>query len=170
MIASNLLGNAIDHGAADGEIRIRARCDAESFERSVWNQGDPIAQASLTKIFEPFWRQASGRGRDGLRFGLHICSQIAMTHGGSLTVTSSADAGTSFIARLPIAGSAGPGGDLKARQEGGARRSASSSGVLRVRHALHMETLSVPCVHRTRVFPTQPGIVPAHARPLPARW
>jgi len=103
-IASNLVDNAIAHGWADGLVTISAQCLQECFELSVWNQGDPIPPESIGKIFEPFWRQDSGRAQDGLGLGLHICTLIAKAHGGSISVSSSPGRGTLFVARIPIAG------------------------------------------------------------------
>jgi signal transduction histidine kinase len=103
-IASNLVGNAIAHGG--GDIEVRARSDAERLKLTVWNQDQPISPSSMVKVFDPFWRQASGRDRDGLGLGLglYICSEIAKAQGGFLTVSSSAQEGTAFVAKLPIEG------------------------------------------------------------------
>ncbi len=106
-IVSNLLDNAIAHGWADGAVTIRAESREEGFELSIWNQGDPIPPESIGRIFEPFWRQASNRTHDGLGLGLHIGALIAKAHGGSLSVSSSMERGTLFVARIPISGPPG---------------------------------------------------------------
>jgi signal transduction histidine kinase len=56
----------------------------------------------MTKIFQPYWRARSSRHGAGLGLGLHICSQIVNEHGGSLKVSSSVEAGTRFVAEIPI--------------------------------------------------------------------
>jgi signal transduction histidine kinase len=53
-------------------------------------------------MFAPSWRHTASR--EGLGLGRHVCSQIAKSHGGQLSATSSAVLGTAFIARLPIRG------------------------------------------------------------------
>lgn len=99
---SNLLGNALTHGAPDEPIVVKAWTNQGWFMVSVTNSGEPIAPADIGKIFEPYWRPAQSKHREaGLGLGLHICSLIVKAHGGTLQVTSTAALGTQFIARIP---------------------------------------------------------------------
>ena len=97
---SNLLGNALTHGLAGTPVRVGATLEGPDVVIEVHNFGEPIPADRLDKVFEPFWRRTASR--EGLGLGLYICSQIAHSHGGQLTATSSAELGTSFVARLPI--------------------------------------------------------------------
>lgn len=101
-LLSNLLGNALTHGAPEGEIRVVARVSEGLFELSVSNPGDPIPDHVMPGLFEPFHRGvgADTGNRDGLGLGLYIASQIAQAHGGMLEVTSDA-AETTFRFRMP---------------------------------------------------------------------
>jgi signal transduction histidine kinase len=101
-MASNLIANALTHGAADQPVRVDAHTDDENFVFEVWNQGEAISPENVSKIFEPFWRNSTSASREGLGLGLHICSQIVRAHGGTLSVSSSAEGGTKFTARLPL--------------------------------------------------------------------
>jgi signal transduction histidine kinase len=101
-VASNLIGNALKHGSPQSEVRVSANAEDGAWVLSVWNDGEPIPTESLDKICEPFWRQSSSGNREGLGLGLYICSQIVRAHGGTLSVTSSSENGTSFTARLPL--------------------------------------------------------------------
>jgi signal transduction histidine kinase len=101
-VASNLIGNALKHGAPAGPVRVSAQAEASDLVLNVWNAGEPIPAENLEKICEPFWRQSSTGNREGLGLGLYICSQIVRAHGGTLSVTSSKEEGTSFTARLPL--------------------------------------------------------------------
>jgi signal transduction histidine kinase len=101
-VASNLIANALTHGAPDKPVKVTARTDDEYLVFEVWNDGEPIPAESVTKIFEPFWRNSTSRSRQGLGLGLHICSQIVRAHNGKLSVTSSHAEGTRFTARLPL--------------------------------------------------------------------
>ena len=99
-LLSNLLGNALSHGLDGSPVRVRAWLDGPDVVIEVHNEGEPIPPDRLDKVFEPFWRRSASR--EGLGLGLYICSQIAKSHGGRLTVRSAAEQGTTFSARLPI--------------------------------------------------------------------
>jgi signal transduction histidine kinase len=101
-LASNLLGNALVHGSPHDPVRLDAHVADDVLVLAVSNRGDPILPADLKRIFEPYWRPAQNKGKAGLGLGLHICSQIVKAHGGSLEASSSAETGTTFVARLPV--------------------------------------------------------------------
>jgi len=101
-VASNLIANALTHGAQGKSVTVTAYADERDFVLEVWNTGEPIPPESIDKIFEPFWRRSTSANRQGLGLGLHICWQIVRAHGGKLSVTSSKEDGTNFIARLPL--------------------------------------------------------------------
>lgn len=87
-LVSNLVGNALSHGAANEPVRVRAATEDGLFILSVANGGEPIPEAAMEKLFEPFFRGEVRASRQGLGLGLHIASQIAKAHDGVLTVTS----------------------------------------------------------------------------------
>lgn len=97
---SNLLANALAHGAADGPITVEARSGDEGFELSVANPGTPIPPQTIERLFRPFSRRADGLPQAGLGLGLYIASEIARAHGGALSVTST-EAETRFTFRMP---------------------------------------------------------------------
>lgn len=99
-LLSNLLGNALTHGA-DAPVLVHARADGDMLALSVTNQGDPIPKDVAARLFEPFFRAASGSSEKGLGLGLYIASEIAKAHGGALTVTSSPEA-TRFRFTMPL--------------------------------------------------------------------
>ncbi len=100
-LLSNLLANALTHGSPDQPVRVVVAVEAGEFEVSVSNAGAPIAPQDLEKVFEPYWRPATSQPGGGLGLGLYICSQIVKAHGGTLSVSSSAQTGTCFTARIP---------------------------------------------------------------------
>jgi sigma-B regulation protein RsbU (phosphoserine phosphatase) len=81
-LLSNLLGNAVAHGAPDQSIRMYAFASRETFELSVFNAGPPIPPASLGQLFQPFFRGAVRPSQQGLGLGLYIVSEIARAQGG----------------------------------------------------------------------------------------
>jgi phosphoserine phosphatase RsbU/P len=101
-LLSNLLANAVTHGASDGAILVRAFEDEECFELSISNKGEPIPPAALERLFQPFTREDVRPSQQGLGLGLYIASQIAIAHRGHLTVASS-EVETRFTLRFPLA-------------------------------------------------------------------
>ena len=99
-LLSNLLANALSHGLAGAPVRVRAWLDGADVVIEVHNEGEAIPPDRVDQVFAPFWRRTAAR--EGLGLGLYICSQIARSHGGRLAVSSSAEQGTMFTARLPI--------------------------------------------------------------------
>lgn len=100
-LVSNLLGNALTHGAPDRPVRIGARTESGNFELWVANEGEPIPESAMTKLFEPFFRGDVRDSRQGLGLGLHIASQIARAHDGALVVTSTSEE-TRFTFTMPL--------------------------------------------------------------------
>jgi sigma-B regulation protein RsbU (phosphoserine phosphatase) len=100
-LVSNLVGNALSHGASNQPVRVRAATEGGFFKLSVANGGEPIPQAALDKLFEPFFRGQVRASRQGLGLGLHIAAQIAKAHEGTLTVSSTSEE-TRFDFMMPL--------------------------------------------------------------------
>jgi sigma-B regulation protein RsbU (phosphoserine phosphatase) len=101
-LLSNLLGNALTHGARAKPVRVYA--DTDGGELTIWvaNGGDPILPAALERLFQPFFRGQVKPSQQGLGLGLYIASEIARAHGGTLTATSDRQE-TRFTFRMPVA-------------------------------------------------------------------
>ncbi|WP_166217401.1 GAF domain-containing sensor histidine kinase [Pseudomonas atagonensis] len=100
-LLSNLLGNAVIHGASTAPILFNAWSENNEIVLSVTNQGTPIPPQLMPLLFEPFSRAEAGQRCEGLGLGLYIASQVVTAHNGTLSVTSSAESGTCFVARFP---------------------------------------------------------------------
>lgn len=87
-LVSNLLANAITHGAANTPVYFKADAEDNFWKISVINQGKPIPKEALKNLFQPFHREDSHSSDNGLGLGLYIASEIAKAHDGRLTVTS----------------------------------------------------------------------------------
>lgn len=98
---SNLLGNAITHGAEVQPIRVDGRTTDGVFELSVANGGEPIPAVVRERLFHPFSRAALRPHQQGLGLGLYIAAEIARAHGGNLEVASD-QAETRFTFRMPL--------------------------------------------------------------------
>lgn len=115
-VISNLLGNAIQHGSPDGPIALsatstRASSAAPGAEDSVvvlsvHNEGPPIPPDLLPTLFDPLTRYAtrestSQRMPGSIGLGLYIVREIVAANGGTVSVTSTAEEGTTFTVRMP---------------------------------------------------------------------
>ncbi|WP_277963713.1 GAF domain-containing sensor histidine kinase [Pseudomonas sp. RIT-To-2] len=101
-LLSNLVANAIHHGAVEGSVEVSADIQDGVFVLGVHNQGNPIEAAVQAQLFQPFSRRGIDSPQSGLGLGLYIANQIALAHGGHMEVLSSHDAGTLFTLRLPL--------------------------------------------------------------------
>ncbi|CAN5924452.1 HAMP domain-containing sensor histidine kinase [soil metagenome] len=101
-VLSNLVRNAIQHGAPNDPILLVARDDGDAVSLAVHNGGPPISERALATIFEPMVRHVTDETTNrGFGLGLYIASQIVLAHGGTLEAHSTEDRGTTFTARLP---------------------------------------------------------------------
>jgi signal transduction histidine kinase len=101
-LLSNLVGNALTHGAADQPVEVRAVTRGTLFELAVSNAGDQIPAAAIERLFLPFARGTVKPDQGGLGLGLYIASEIARAHGGTLAVSSTPER-TCFTFCMPLA-------------------------------------------------------------------
>jgi signal transduction histidine kinase len=105
---TNLLDNAVNHGVPETVITttVSGMSDADDLIVAVHNLGPAIPPGEQKQIFDPFKRGSSKQldadePARGIGLGLYIARQIVEAHGGTLTVESAADKGTTFSMRLP---------------------------------------------------------------------
>ncbi|HLL23150.1 MAG TPA: PAS domain S-box protein, partial [Kofleriaceae bacterium] len=99
---SNLIGNAAQHGQPDAGVVVIVDGTEDAVIRVRVQNAGTIPEELLPKIFEPMiGGQRRRDGSRGLGIGLFITREIAISHGGTITVESSPDQGTSFIVELP---------------------------------------------------------------------
>jgi signal transduction histidine kinase len=101
-VASNLIGNALQHGLPKTTVEVRLDgTQPQTVRLSVANEGH-IAEELLPHIFDPF--RSGGRKStrtQGLGLGLYIVQQIVQSHGGHIEVTSPDGQKTCFTVTLP---------------------------------------------------------------------
>lgn len=106
-VVSNLIGNAIQHGADGEPIRVSALGKESEVELVVHNWGKVIPPDALLEIFEPTKRLNASieevKLTGSLGLGLYIVKLIVEAHGGNIDVTSSEEEGTAFTVHLPRA-------------------------------------------------------------------
>jgi len=98
---SNLLANALTHGDPASPVSVTAVTEPTNFSLCVSNAGTKIPEEKLNGLFKPFYRGDSKHTAKGLGLGLYIAKEIALAHGGDLTVTST-DEQTCFKLSLDI--------------------------------------------------------------------
>ncbi|MHA7634502.1 sensor histidine kinase [Corallococcus sp. M7] len=101
----NLLGNALKYSPEDTPVAVRLREVPGAVLLEVRNGGDPIASDVLPRIFQPMQRGTPGMdaATRSVGLGLYIVRTIVHAHGGTIDVTSTREAGTTFTVRLPHA-------------------------------------------------------------------
>jgi PAS domain S-box-containing protein len=107
-VVTNLLANALHHGAAGSPIDVELLDEGEWAVLRVHNRGPVIAAEHLPTLFDPFQKGPADKRRGGLGLGLHIVYEVVKAHGGKVGVTSNAEQGTTFTARLAKALELGP--------------------------------------------------------------
>lgn len=100
-LLSNLLSNAVTHGAQGQPVHVRAQQVDGIFTLSVANKGKPIPADVQASLFHPFRRGSHRPGEPGLGLGLYIASEIARAHHGTLAVASD-EAETRFTLTMPV--------------------------------------------------------------------
>lgn len=98
---SNIIDNAVRH--ADSQVRITTAITAHEVRIEVDDDGPGIPTADRDRIFDRFVRldysRERGSGTTGL--GLAIAREIAIGHGGGISVADSPAGGARFIITLP---------------------------------------------------------------------
>ena len=100
-MVSNLLINAIQHGTGK-DVQITLKSAETVVVLQVHNQGPAIPDDLIATMFDPLVRGAPASPEPtGLGLGLFIVNEIVSAHKGTIAVTSSENAGTTFVVRLP---------------------------------------------------------------------
>lgn len=92
----NLLKNAFDAAKPNHSIRFTARMVNDDLVIKVQDTGCGITKEQLPTIFEPFVTYK----KQGTGLGLAICDHVIRAHGGTITVESEPDVGTTFCITL----------------------------------------------------------------------
>ncbi|MEU4980909.1 HAMP domain-containing sensor histidine kinase [Streptomyces sp. NPDC021969] len=100
-VLANLLDNAERH--ARSVVEVSVRWDGDTAVVAVADDGEGVPAADRERIFERFVRLDDARSRDdgGAGLGLAIARDVAMRHGGTLTVHDAPAGGALFELRLP---------------------------------------------------------------------
>lgn len=99
-LITNLVNNAIKYG---GRADIEIEDSEERLKIRVSDRGDGIPEADLERVLEPFTRVEDSRSKTsgGTGLGLTIAKNIALAHGGTLTLQNRKDGGLVAEVDLP---------------------------------------------------------------------
>ena len=100
-IVLNLLSNAFKF-TFDGQIRVGLEWQGDHVELRVSDSGVGIAASELPRMFERFHRVKHTRARthEGTGIGLALVQELARLHGGTVSVSSTEGAGTTFVVTI----------------------------------------------------------------------
>lgn len=95
----NLVDNALEHGGAQVQVRLRTWVEGDRCGLDVEDDGPGISQANQQRVFDRFFTTARERGGTGL--GLALVKAVAEAHGGGVTLESQPGR-TTFRLWLPL--------------------------------------------------------------------
>lgn len=104
-VAINLVENAIKY-TQSGAVMVRLFLEGKDAVLQVSDTGIGIASEHQRRVFERFYRvdKARARASGGTGLGLSIVKHIVEAHGGSVSLTSELNVGSTLTARVPIEG------------------------------------------------------------------
>ena len=106
----NLVGNALKFTPRGGRVTLHAALDPARpamVRFSVSDTGAGMAEEDLPHVFDRYW-QVHRAGRAGAGLGLAIARGIVEAHGGTISVSSTLGAGSTFEFTIPTVGVAAP--------------------------------------------------------------
>ena len=100
----NLVENGIKYNRPGGAVRVTLRPQKQTAVLRITDTGSGIPAECRDSIFQPFFRVDKSRSREmgGVGLGLALVREIAVLHGGTVTVEESSDCGTTFAVTLPL--------------------------------------------------------------------
>ena len=101
-IVLNLISNAFKF-TFTGEIRVALKEVGDAVEFSVTDSGSGIPSSEIPRLFERFNRVEGAKGRsfEGSGIGLALVQELVKMQGGSISVQSQLDEGSTFTVSIP---------------------------------------------------------------------
>jgi signal transduction histidine kinase len=102
---TNLVTNAVQHGAAESPIKVEAQGTSDEVVISVQNKGPVISAGDVGQMFKAGQQgeTANANADEHLGLGLFIVDRIVAAHRGTIDVRSTSEEGTTFTVHLPRA-------------------------------------------------------------------
>jgi two-component system, OmpR family, sensor histidine kinase BaeS len=102
-VLANLLSNSLRYTEGGGSVKLAVRGDGHSAVIEVSDTGIGIPPEDMGHIFTRFWRGEKSRSRatGGAGIGLAIVDELVRAHHGTISVTSTPGAGSTFVLTFP---------------------------------------------------------------------
>jgi PAS domain S-box-containing protein len=102
-VLDNLIANAVKFSHPGDTVWVRASWAGGQWRIEVADQGIGIPPDEIDRLFQRFVRASNARtsGRPGTGLGLSVVKAIVDLHGGTITVDSALEQGTTFTIYLP---------------------------------------------------------------------
>jgi signal transduction histidine kinase len=100
-LLENLLSNAYKYGKPKSAITVTVISFDGRMMLSVHNEGPPIPEQELQRLFHPFERMENV-SIQGWGLGLPFVQSVAESHGGTVVADSAKERGTTFTVSIPI--------------------------------------------------------------------
>ena len=99
----NLIDNAIKYSPENASVTVELRQLSNHVEVDITDQGDGIPLVDQARIFDRFYRADEARTRSGgSGLGLAIVKTLLTQMGGTITVVSQPNQGSTFTVKLPL--------------------------------------------------------------------
>lgn len=104
IVVSNIISNAVKYTPLEGEVSIQYEQRGSTVQCTISDTGMGIPTDDMGKLFTKFFRATNARAQvmEGTGLGLYIVQQSATLMGGTISVTSEENKGTTFIVTLPL--------------------------------------------------------------------
>lgn len=104
IVICNLLSNAFKYTKEEGEVKISVKVMVNKVHLIVTDNGIGLSEENQEKVFNRFFQvqNADTASMVGSGIGLAFTKNIIDLHGGSISVNSKPNQGTSFIVELPL--------------------------------------------------------------------
>lgn len=97
-----LVDNACRYTPDGGDVFVTVRHHDGALFVEIRDNGVGISEEMLPHIFDTFWRQDGAHSTPGFGLGLPIAQRIIERHGGTISVESVVDKGSTFTVILPV--------------------------------------------------------------------
>jgi signal transduction histidine kinase len=100
----NVGENAVKYRRSDAPlmVEIQGRVTTDIYEFSISDNGTGMSSLEASRACEPFFRGKEAQSTPGTGLGLSIVKRVVEVSGGTISIDSTAERGTTFRIRLPL--------------------------------------------------------------------